>query len=139
MAEEIKSNEMKAMDEGKLVSGVFADAPVRRVRATITLDSQAQGKITLCEVPKGYVFLYGVLNASATLGSSTLAIGDETTEDLIMDAATLTEADKPTVFGKNAAVLNQFNETKKLYLTVGAANLPASGSLVIDMFFAAIV
>lgn len=138
MAEEIKSNEMKAMDEGTLVSGVFVDAQVRRVRATITLNSQAQGKITLCEIPKGYLFLYGALNTSKTLGSSTLAIGDETTADLIMTAATLTDADKPVLFGKNAAVLTPFTETKKLYLTVGAAALPAAGSLVVDMYFAAI-
>lgn len=138
MAEEKKSNELTAMDNGDIVSSVITDASVVRVRATLTLDSQAEGKVTLFELPKGYLFLYGVLNTSVSLGTSTVAIGTEKTEDLYKKAEVLTEADVPTLFGKNAAVVSANEETQNVYLTVAAAALPASGTLVVDMYFAAI-
>lgn len=135
---EIKSVEKELMDSGKLADGFYTDGTVHRVRATIDLSSQPTGKITLCEVPKGALFIYGLLNSSVSLGTSTISIGDEYTADLIKAAGTFTSADTPVLFGKNKAVVEKFEGKTNLYMTVGTAALPAEGTLVVDMFFAVI-
>lgn len=60
-----------------LPSGGIVDGNVRVKRATITLASQGTSDtIVVAKAKAGEAFLYGVLNASATLGSSaTVAIG----------------------------------------------------------------
>lgn len=135
---EYKSVEKELMDSGKLADGFYTDGTVHRVRATIELNAQPQGKILLCEMPKDSLFIYGLLNTSVSLGTSTVAIGDEYTADLIKAAGTLTSADTPVLFGKNKPVNEKLEANTNLYLTVGAAALPADGTLVVDMFFAVI-
>lgn len=135
---ELKSVEKELMDSGKLANGFYTDGDVRRVRATIELSAQEEGKILLCEMPKDSVFIFGLLNTSVSLGATTLAIGDEYTADAIKAAGTLTSADTPVLFGKNKATTTRFEDNTNLYLTTAAAALPADGTLVIDLFFAAI-
>lgn len=136
---ELKSVEKELQDSGKLADGFYTDGTVHRVRATIELNAQASGKkILLCEMPKGSLFIYGLLNTSVTLGTSTIAIGDEFTAELIKAAGTLTSADTPVLFGKNKPVNEKLEANTNLYLTVGTAALPAAGTLVVDMFFAVI-
>ena len=135
---ENKSVEKELMDSGKIADGFYTDGNVHRVRATINLNSQETGKILLCEMPKGSLFIYGLLNTSVSLGTSTVAIGDEYTADLIKSAATLTTADTPVLFGKNKAVTEKLEKNTDLYMTVGTAALPAEGTLVVDLFFAVI-
>jgi hypothetical protein len=59
-----------------MANGGVSGGRVRRWRATITLAAQADGDtVTLFKVPAGMTFCYGVLLGSATLGTSTIAIG----------------------------------------------------------------
>jgi hypothetical protein len=112
-------------------------ARMKRFRATITLASQAAGDtVVLCDLPTGFVFAYGVLNASATLGASaTIAIGNATTADKYKAAAVFTAVDTPTLFGKNAAAAEAVSSaTERIILTVAVAALPASGTLVVDVY-----
>ena len=112
---------------------------VRRFRATFSLASQADGDtIVLAQIPAGHTFAYGVINGSATFGSTaTVAIGTAADAAKYRAAATFTAA-APTLFGKvgasNGAALAA-EET--VILTVGAHALPSTGSGEVDLYFSA--
>jgi hypothetical protein len=131
------------------VSGVDSSPAVRpssfaghgahllRYRATITLASQASGDtIVLADIPAGLVPAYGVLNADTSLGTATLSIGNASTPAKYRAAATFTATDTPTPFGKAGAVDDAaLTASERVIATIGTAALPASGILVIDLYF----
>jgi hypothetical protein len=121
-----------------LPSGGVVDGNVRVKRATITLASQATSDtIVIAKATEGESFLYGVLNSSATLGSSaTIAIGVTGTTGKYRAAATHTAANVPTLFGVNAGVATLSAE-EEIFITIASAALPSSGTLVVDMYFSA--
>lgn len=123
---------------GKSNGGVVGGR-MRRFRASITLASQASGDtIVLANVPAGHSFAYGVLTASATLGSATVAIGNDTTAGKYRAAAAFTSANTPTNFGLASAVAGDASTAEEeVILTVGTAALPSSGTLVVDLYFSA--
>jgi len=113
---------------------------VRRFRATFSLASQADGDtIVLAKIPAGHTFAYGVINGSATFGSTaTVAIGNATDAAKYRAAATFTAA-APTLFGKITASDDTAASTEEetVILTVGAAALPSSGTGEVDLYFSA--
>ena len=111
---------------------------LRRFRATITLASQADGDtVVLAKVPAGHVFAYGVLTGSASLGSSTVAVGIAGTAGKYRAAATHT-ATTPTFFGVASAVAGAaLTAEETVILTNTTAALPSSGTLVVDLYFSA--
>lgn len=133
-----------------LPSGTVVGGRVRRFRSVITLASQAQAAYSLFRVPPGHVFAYGVITTDTSLGSSTAAIGTAGSSAKYKAAAVFTATDTPTLFGKAAAIgaaaatSSTVGSSPKgtgadedVILTVGAASLPSSGTLVIDMYFSA--
>ncbi len=121
----------------KRADGSVWTAKLRRHRATIALAGQGSGDdIVLFRVPAGSVFAYGVLNTSASLGTSTIAVGVAGTTNRYKNAATFTAANTPTLFGKTAEVSGAaLVADTDVLLTIGAAALPGSGTLVVDMYF----
>lgn len=120
-------------------SGSVVGGRVRRFRATFSLAGQANGDtIVLAKVPAGHTFAYGVINGSATFGSTaTVAIGNATTAGKYRAAATFTAA-APTMFGDVAAAsAGASTDEETVILTVGAAALPSSGTGVVDLYFSA--
>lgn len=119
------------------VDGSVWTARLRRFRATITLGGQGSGDdVVLFRVPAGSVFAYGVLNTSTSLGTSTVAIGVAGTTNKYRNAAIFTAANSPTLFGKTAEVSGAaLAADTDVLLTIGAAALPGSGTLVVDMYF----
>lgn len=112
-------------------------ARLKRFRASITLASQAStDTVVLADLPAGFTFAYGVLTSSVTLGSSTVAVGNATTPAKYKAAAVFTAVDTPTMFGTAIAGAAQAagTATERVILTVGAAALPASGTLVVDIY-----
>jgi hypothetical protein len=112
-------------------------ARVKRFRATIALASQAAADtIVLADLPAGYVFAYGVLNTSVTLGAATVAVGPSGTPAKYRAAAVFTAVDTPTLFGSAIAGAGQaaLTATERVLLTIAAAALPASGTLVVDIY-----
>jgi hypothetical protein len=123
---------------------------MRRYRAVVTLASQAAGTVDLgMRIPPGHVFAFGVLTGDTSLGSSTVAIGITGATGKYRAAATHT-ATVPTLFGVTAAVAATTHTSSEvgssplgegtnedIIATVAAAALPASGTLVIDMYFSA--
>lgn len=111
---------------------------LRRFRATITLASQADGDtVVLAKVPAGHTFAYGVLTGSASLGSSTIAVGIAGTAGKYRAAAAHT-ATTPTFFGLAAQVAGAaLTAEETVILTNTTAALPSSGTLVVDLYFSA--
>lgn len=112
---------------------------VKRLRASVVLASQTTSDtILLGNLPAGAVFAYGVINATATLGTSTLAIGVSGATGQYRAAATFTTADTPTFFGTaaQAAASDAGSSTETAVIgTIAVASLPASGTLVVDLFY----
>ncbi len=119
------------------VDGSVWTARLRRYRATVALAGQGNGDdVVLFRVPAGSVFAYGVLNSSASLGTSTIAVGVGGTTNRYKNAATFTAANTPTLFGKAQEVSGAaLPADTDILLTIGAAALPGSGTLVVDMYF----
>ncbi len=119
------------------VHGSVWTARLRRYRATIALAGQGSGDdIVLFRVPARSVFAHGVLNSSTSLGTATIAIGVAGTSNRYRNAATVTAADAPTLFGKTAEVSGAaLAADTDVLLTIAAAALPGSGTLVVDMYF----
>jgi hypothetical protein len=112
-------------------------AAIKRYRASVTLAAQASGDtVVLADVPAGLVFAYGVLVSDTSLGTATLSVGNASSAAKYRAAATFTATDTPTPFGKAAAVAgNASTTTERVIATIGTAALPASGQLVIDLYF----
>jgi len=119
-------------------NGAVQGGRIRRFRATVTMAAQASGDtIVLANVPAGYAFAYGVVNASATLGTATLAVGIDGTAGKYRTAATFTAA-APTLFGNSTAVDDDpLSASEEVIATVGTAALPGSGTLIVDLYFSA--
>jgi hypothetical protein len=120
------------------VSGSVVGGRLRRLRGVITLASQADGDvIVLGKLPAGAVFAYGVLNASATLGSSTIAVGKSGTAAKYRAAAVFTAA-APTIFGTSTSVDDvPLTEEEEVIVTNTTAALPSSGTLIVDLYYSA--
>lgn len=113
-------------------------ARLKRLRATINLASQTTSDtLLLGTLPAGATFAYGVLNTTASLGSSTLAIGIAGTAGKYRAAGTFTATDTPTLFGTaaQAALASPLSAEENVIGTIAAANLPSSGTLVVDLYY----
>jgi len=121
----------------EVADGSKVDGNVRVKRATITLAAQTTSDtIVIAKAKAGENFLYGVMNNSATLGASaTVAIGITGTTGKYRAAATKTST-TPEVFGPVAA-MTKLTADEEIFITIAAASLPASGTLVVDLYFSA--
>ena len=112
---------------------------LKRLRGSFTLNTQTTSDtLQIGNIPAGAVFAYGVITASASLGTSTLAIGPASSTGKYRTAATFTATDTPTLFGNTAAIAaadcaSTVEET--VIGTIAVASLPASGTLVVDLFY----
>lgn len=141
------SNELAGTTTGLSTSAAVGYKPkasvygarLKRMRATITLASQTTSDtLQLGNLPAGAVFAFGVLTTDTSLGSSTLAIGISGTAAKYKAAATFTSTDTPTLFGKAAQVAASdagLSAEETVIGTIAAATLPASGTLVVDMYY----
>ena len=120
------------------------NAPVRAFVATFDLSLASVKKAfatpdtNVCfRVPKGYQFLYGIINASVTMGANaTIAIGTAASAAKYRAAAIFTAA-APTLFGTSTAADDDpLSADEDVIFTIGVADLPGSGILLIQMFFA---
>ena len=121
----------------KVASAAYG-ARMVRFRASITLASQATtDTIVVAVVPAGFTFAYGILNTDTSLSTSTISIGTAATPAKYRAAAVFTATDTPTLFGKASAegAAAQLAADETVIITIATAALPASGNLVVDMFY----
>jgi hypothetical protein len=120
----------------KMANGAVHQGRTRRVRCTVNLASQGTSDtIVLCKLNAGMAFAFGVLTADTSLGSSTVAIGITGTTGKYRAAATFTATNTPTLFGLAGTIDDApLTGDETVFITIGAAALPASGILVVDLF-----
>lgn len=120
------------------LDGGIQGGPLRRFRASFTMASQASGDtITLAYVPAGYRFAFGIINASATMGAATGAIGVSGNTGKYRAAAVFTAA-APTLFGVSTATDDDaLTAAETVILTIAVAALPSSGTAVVDLYYSA--
>ena len=115
----------------------FTDGTLRAQTAVVTMATQTTSDtIVVGALPKGSIFLYGILNNSATMGASaTVAIGITGTTGKYRAAATKTTT-TPEVFGVggNHGVVLTAAET--VFITIAVASLPASGTFSVTLVYA---
>lgn len=128
--------QQSAVAAGYRTKASSVGARLKRFRATVNLASQTTSDtILLANLPAGSTLLFGVLNSTVSLGTSTLAIGIAGTTGKYRAAATFTATDTPTLFGPAAivgAADPALSADEPVIATIATANLPASGTLVID-------
>lgn len=122
--------------------GYAVGARVRVVRSTIDLASQANGDtIVIAKPQSGMVFSHGIVTTDTSLGTSTISIGDTDDADGYRADATLTAVNEPEVFGTIPGINNATNGpivydgTTEVKITIGTADLPASGRMVVDLVY----
>ena len=122
----------------KALGNVY-DARLKRMRATIDYDGQADGDIVvLGDLPVGAVFAFGIIQATATLGgTATLAIGKAGATGKYRAAATFTAVNTPTLFGiTEAAAAAPLTAPERVIATIAAAAAPNSTAyMVIDIYY----
>jgi hypothetical protein len=113
-------------------------ARVRVLSEKITLATQTTSDtIVLGVLPIGATFLYGALTSTVSLGTSTVAIGISGTTGKYRAAATFTATDTPTLFGVTSAKASKLTTAETVFITIGTASLPGSGTLHVDLFYSA--
>lgn len=131
-----------ATGQRQMPQGATYGGRLRRYRNIVTLASQTTSDtIQLGDIPPGNVFAFGVLTTDTSLGSSTIAIGVSGTTGAFRAAATFTATNTPTLFGGVAAQDDDPALKTAIVLpivTIAAATMPASGSLIIDLYFSAV-
>lgn len=101
-----------------------------------TIASNVAGDIVnVAKLPKGARVLYGILNSTVSLGTATISVGNATDAAKYRAAAVFTAVNTPTFFGvaANVGAANTAEET--VYLTIGVAALPATGTLRVMLFY----
>lgn len=110
---------------------------VRVLSDTLTYASQASGSTLVFGggyLPKGARVLYGVLTTSASTGSATVSVGIAGSTAKYKALAAYTTADVPLIFGVTAGLTNTTAD-EQIIVTTGGAALPASGTLVVSLFY----
>lgn len=112
-------------------------ARLKRLRATFTLATQTTSDTLIVgNLPTGATFAFGKLTSSVSLGSSTIAVGVTDTTGKYRAAATFTTANTPTDFGTATQIAGSpLSAEEQVFVTIAAASLPASGTLVVDLYY----
>jgi hypothetical protein len=137
------SNELAGTNDGRTLAAVqgtrnrgsVVNGRVKRFRATITLSSQVVGDLfQLFTLPSGASFLFGSIVNSVSLGSSTLGIGTPGAATKYRgQSAGLTAVETPVLFAASGAGSSELAAEEPVFATLAGGNLPATGTLVIDM------
>lgn len=114
----------------------FVHGTVRCFAETVTFNTQTTSDtIVIGLLPKGSVFLGGIITTDTSTGSATIAIGITGTVAKYKAAAAFTTTDTPTFFGKAATTGVAETADRTVFITIAAASLPASGTLSVTMFY----
>lgn len=119
-----------------LVNTSVIDGKTKAYQATIDLASQASGDtIVIAKARQGEKFVAGIITTDTSLATATVKIGNSDDDDKYKAAAVFTSTNTPTLFG-NAAAMAALAADEEIFITVGTAALPGSGTLKVSMIFA---
>ena len=144
------SNELAGTLDGKTLAapsgtrtrGNVVNARLKRYRATITLAGQLNGdQIQLCILPPGATFAFGLITTSVSLGTASFAVGPIGALTRYRGASPMTQVDWPNLFGAAAVAgaavagaADALAAEEPIFGPISGANLPAAGTLVVDLF-----
>ena len=112
-------------------------ARFKSIRASFTYNTQTTSDtLVIGNLPAGATFAGGELMTDTSTGTATLAIGYASSTAAFKAAAAFTTTETVTPFGKTAAMAAapQAAETQ-VFITIGTASLPASGTLIAYLFY----
>lgn len=111
---------------------------VRSLTDTVTYATQTTSDTIVVGgglLPVGARVLLVEMTTSVTTGSATLALGITGTVAKYKAAGAVTTANVPQVFGVAAALDAPLTAAEQLFLTIAGASLPASGTLVVTVYY----
>lgn len=125
------------LNAGTVLAPGFSSGTVRCFVEEVTMAGQTTSDtIVVAKLPKGAIPLFGILINSATMGASaTVAIGITGSTGKYRAAATKTSI-TPEVFGVTAGLGEPLTADEEVFVTIGAASLPGSGTFRVMMFYA---
>ncbi len=115
---------------GKTAGTVRVHTEIVTFAAQTTADT-----IVVWKRPKGSIFLGGVINNSASTATATVAIGIAGSTGKYRAAAAKTTT-VPEAFGETAAMNVATTADEEVFITIGTAALPASGTMVLTFLYA---
>lgn len=114
-------------------------ARLKRLRATFTFNSQATSDtLVVGTLPAGATFALGAVFVSASTSTATIAVGITGATGKYKAAGAVTSTDIPNHFGVTAAVSAAdpaLTAEEIVFVTIGTAALPASGTMVVDIYY----
>lgn len=111
---------------------------VRVLSDTVTYATQTTSDTIIVgggRLPVGARVLFVKMTTSVTTGSATLSLGITGTTAKYKSLAAITTADVPQTFGPAAALNVPLTAEEQLFLTIGGASLPGSGTLVVAVYY----
>lgn len=115
----------------------FVDGTVRCFVEEITLATQTTADtIEIARLPKGAVPLYGVVETDTSLGTTLLGIGIAGSVAKYRTATAFTALNTPTLFGVGAGIGVALADEEIVFITIGSASFPSSGTLRVMFFYA---
>lgn len=126
-----------AIPAGLKPSASVYGARLRRIRATFTYATQTTSDTLVVGVlPTGATVFQVALNTSVSTSTATLALGITGTTGKYRAAAAVTTTDAPQVAMLAArAADSPLTAEETVFLTIGTASLPSSGTLVVDIIY----
>ncbi|HEY4161991.1 MAG TPA: hypothetical protein VGM59_02935 [Dongiaceae bacterium] len=110
---------------------------VRCFNEKVVLNAQpTTDTIEVARLPKGARVLFGLLNSTVSLGTSTISIGPASAAAKYRAAAVFTAVDTPTFFGPAAVAGEPVTAEEIVQITTATAALPSSGTLRVQIFYA---
>jgi hypothetical protein len=112
-------------------------ARLKSIRASFTYNTQTTSDtLVIGNLPAGATFAGGELITDTSSGSATLAIGYAGSTAAFKAAAAFTTTETVTPFGKTAAMAAApLAAETQVFITIAAASAPASGNLLVYLFY----
>lgn len=118
-------------------SATVNQARLKRLRGLFTYATQTTSDtLVIGNLPTGATIAFGAITTSVSTGSATLAVGITGTTGKYKAAGAVTTADVPQLFGLASAVGSApLAAEEQVFVTIGTASLPGSGTLVVDLYY----
>lgn len=118
-------------------SATVYGARLRRLRGLFTYNTQTTSDtLVIGSLPTGATVAFGAITTSVSTSTATLAIGITGSTGKYKAAGAVTTADVPQLFGLSAANGGSpLSAEEQVFITIGTASLPGSGTLVVDLFY----
>jgi hypothetical protein len=114
-------------------------ARLKRMRGTFTYNTQTTSDtLVVGNLPAGATFAFGAITTSASTSTATLAVGISGSTGKYKAAGAVTTTDQPQLFGLAAVVGAAdpaLSAEEQVFVTIGTASLPGSGTLVVDLYY----